>query len=105
MMIWETDWSKKIDLPEYYYESEFTEINYKAKKTYRNFISNRRGKFIVDFVIYDYYTNACLMKDNIIVRAKNVNNLNNNYKLEHLIQKRYYPMKFGKIKILSVRRG
>lgn len=85
MMIWETDWSKKVDLPEYYYESEFTEISYKTRKNYRNFISNRREKFIVDFVIYDYYTNACLMKDNIIVRARNVNNLKNNYKLEHLI--------------------
>ena len=49
MMIWETDWSKKIDIPEYYYESEFKVINYKTKKTYRNFINNRRGKFIVDF--------------------------------------------------------
>ncbi len=105
MMIWETDWSKKVDLPEYYYESEFIEINYKTKKNYRNFIKNRREKFIVDFVIYDYYTNACLMKDNIIVRARNVNNLKNNYKLEHLIQERYYPMKFGKIKILNIRRG
>ena len=45
------------------------------------------------------------MKDNIIIRARNVNNLNNNYKLEHLIQKRYYPLKFGKIKILNIRRG
>lgn len=105
MMVWETDWSKKINIPEYYYESEFTEINYKVKKTYRNFISNRRGRFIVDFVIYDYYTNACLMKDNIIIRARNVNNLNNNYKLEHLIQKRYSPIKIGKIKILNIRRG
>ena len=105
MMVWETDWSKKINIPEYYYESEFTEINYKVKKTYRNFISNRRGRFIVDFVINDYYTNACLMEDNIIIRAWNVNNLNNNYKLEHLIQKRYYPLKFGKIKVLDVRRG
>lgn len=105
MMIWETDWSKKVDLPEYYYESEFTEINYKIRKNYRNFIKNRREKFIINFVIYDYYTNACLMKDNIIVRARNVNNLNNKYKLEHLIRERYYPMKFGKIKILNIRRG
>ena len=104
MMVWETDWSKKINIPEYYYESEFAEINYKAKKIYRNFINNRRVKFIVNFVIYDYYTNACLMKDSIIIRARNVNNLDN-YKLEHLIQKRYYPLKFGKIKVLDVRRG
>ena len=104
MMIWETDWSKKVDLPEYYYESEFKEINYKTRKNYRNFISNRRGRFIVDFVIYDYYTNACLMKDNIVIRVRNVNSLSKN-KLEHLIQKRYYPMKFGNIKILGVRRG
>lgn len=104
MMIWETDWSKKIDIPEYYYESEITKINYKTRKTYKNFINNRRGRFIVDFVIYDYYTNACLMKDNIIIRVRNVNSLSK-YKLEHLIQKRYYPMKFGKIKILGVRRG
>lgn len=103
MMIWETDWSKKVDLPEYYYESEFKEINYKTRKNYRNFISNRRGRFIVDFVIYDYYTNACLMKDNIVIRVRNVNSLSKN-KLEHLIQKRYYPMKFGNIKILGVRR-
>ena len=103
MMIWETDWSKKVDLLEYYYESEFKEINYKTRKNYRNFINNRRGRFIVDFVIYDYYTNACLMKDSIVIRVRNVNSLSKN-KLEHLIQKRYYPMKFGNIKILGVRR-
>lgn len=103
MRMWEIEESREISLPSYYLESEITQSSHKIKKIYRNFINNRRGKFIVDFVIYDYYTNVCLMKDSIIIRVKNVNNLNN-CKLEHLIQKRYYPMKFGNIKILGVRR-
>lgn len=104
MRMWEIEESREINLPSYYYESNFIEYNNKTRKTYRNFINNRRGRFIVDFVIYDYYTNACLMKDSIVIRVRNVNSLSKN-KLEYLIQKRYYPMKFGNIKILGVRRG
>lgn len=104
MRMWEIEESREINLPSYYYESNFIKYNNKTRKTYRNFINNRRGRFIVDFVIYDYYTNVCLLKDDIVIRTKNISKLKK-YKLENLIQKRYYPIKIGKVKILDIRRG
>ena len=104
MKLWELKEMENDNNVFYNYSSEVVNVG-KSRKVYRNYISRRRENFIVSFIIYDFYTNACLMKDDIIVKAKNVNDLNSNYKLEYLIQKRYYPMKFGKVKILDIRRG
>lgn len=87
----------------YNYTSEIVSSG-KSKKVYRNYINRRRENFIVSFVICDYYTNVCLLKDDIVIRTKNMNTIKK-YRLENLIQKRYYPIKIGKVKILDIRRG
>ena len=103
MKMWELKEMENDSNVFYNYSSEVVNAG-KSKKVYRNYISRRRGNFIVSFVICDYYTNVCLLKDSIVIRTKNINKLKK-YKLENLIQKRYYPIKIGKVKILDIRRG
>lgn len=101
MKLWEIKELENEDNLSYYnYLSE--EVRF--KKVYRNYINRRRENFIVSFVICDYYTDVCLLKDDIVIRARNIN-IVKKYNLENLIQKRYYPIKIGKVKILDIRRG
>lgn len=103
MKMWELKEMESDNNVFYTYSSEIVNTG-RSKKVYRNYINRRRENFIVSFVICDYYTNVCLLKDDIVIRTKNMNTIKK-YRLENLIQKRYYPIKIGKVKILDIRRG
>lgn len=103
MKMWELKEMENDNNVFYNYSSEIVSIS-KSRRVYRNYINRKRENFIVSFVICDYYTDVCLLKDDIEIRARNINNIER-YKLENLIKKRYYPIKIGGIKILGVRRG